>query len=229
MGQAEKIPRYRLTGHIRMVESESFIKEVSEEVKRDRLFKALNKFKWLLFALIVSLVGAVGGYEYYKFDKKSRAQKDGEFLISAIERLKENGQTVTEKIDNKFVSVLIKLNEAKYFEEKGDMKSASAAYNHIISKYGENKFFNHYSKFQLYLMDPAKSLGDVEKIKILDELSAPDSPLKLLALEQKLYLYVKIDDLDNIRLQVDLILSDQAITPEQVTRIKDVESVYELN
>ena len=212
-----------------MVESESFIKEVSEEVKRDRLFKALNKFKWLLFALIVFLVGAVGGYEYYKFDKKSRAQKNGEFLIASIERLKENGQTVTEKIDNKFTSVLIKLNEAKYFEEKGDMKSASAAYNHIISKYGENKFFNHYSKFQLYLMDPAKSLGDVEKIKILDELSAPDSPLKLLALEQKLYLYVKINDLDNIRLQVDLILSDQAITPEQVTRIKDVESVYELN
>ena len=212
-----------------MVESESFIKEVSEEVKRDRLFKALNKFKWLLFALIVSLVGAVGGYEYYKFDKKSRAQENGEFLISAIERLKENGQTVTGKIDNKFASVMIKLNEAKYFEEKGDIKSASAAYNDIISKYGENKFFNHYSKLQLYLMDPAKSLGDVEKIKILDELSAPDSPLKLLALEQKLYLYVKINDLDNIRLQVDLILSDQAITPEQVTRIKDVESVYELN
>ena len=212
-----------------MVESESFIKEVSEEVKRDRLFKALNKFKWPLFALIVLLVGAVGGYEYYKFDKKSRAQKNGEFLISAIESLKENGQTVTEKIDNKFTSVLIKLNEAKYFEEKGDMKSASAAYNHIISKYGENKFFNHYSKFQLYLMDPAKSLSDVKKIKILDELSAPDGPLKLLALEQKLYLYVKINDLENIKLQVDLILSDQGITPEQVTRIKDVESVYELN
>ena len=39
-----------------MVESESFIKEVSEEVKRDRLFKALNKFKWALFALIITFV-----------------------------------------------------------------------------------------------------------------------------------------------------------------------------
>ena len=28
-----------------MVESESFIKEVSEEVKRDKLFKILNKFR----------------------------------------------------------------------------------------------------------------------------------------------------------------------------------------
>ncbi len=212
-----------------MVESESFIKEVSEEVKRDRLFKLLNKFKWYLLALIILLIGSVGGYEYYKFDKKYRAQKNGEFLVSAMKNLKDHGQTVTKKTDNKFISVLIKLNEAKYFEEKGDIKSASAAYNHVIINHGQNKFFNHYSKFQLYLMDPAESLDDVEKTKVLDELSAPDSPLKLLALEQKLYLYAKINDLENIKAQVNLILSDPAITPEQIGRIKDVESVFELN
>ena len=212
-----------------MVESESFIKEVSEEVRRDRLFKLLNRFKWPLFALVMLSVGAVGSYEYYKFDKKSRAQKNGEFLMSAIENLNDNGQIVTEEIDNKFVAVLIKLNEAKYFEKEGDIKSATATYNDIISKYGDNKFFNHYSKFQLYLMDPAESLRDTDKITVLDELSAPDGPLKLLALEQKLYLYVKINDLENIKLQVNLILSDQAITPEQLSRIKDVESIYELN
>mgnify|MGYP001417425262 CR=1 FL=1 len=212
-----------------MVESESFIKEVSEEVRRDRLFKLLNKFKWPLFALLILSVGAVGSYEYYKFDKKSRAQRNGEFLLSAIENLNDNGQIVTEEIDNKFVAVLIKLNEAKYFEKEGDIKSATATYNEIISKYGDNKFFNHYSKFQLYLMDPAESLRDKAKITVLDELSAPDGPLKLLALEQKLYLYVKINDLENIKLQVNLILSDQAITPEQVSRIKDVKSTYELN
>ena len=78
-------------------------------------------------------------------------------------------------------------------------------------------------------MDPAESLSDVKKIKILDQLSAPGAPLKLLALEQKLYVYVKINDLENIKLQVKLILSDQAITPEQVGRIKDVENVYQLN
>jgi len=212
-----------------MVESESFIKEVSEEVRRDRLFKLLNRFKWPLFALVMLSVGAVGSYEYYKFDKKSRAQRNGEFLMSAIENLNDNGQIVTEEIDNKFVAVLIKLNEAKYFEKEGDIKSATATYNDIISKYGDNKFFNHYSKFQLYLIDPAESLRDTEKITVLDELSAPDGPLKLLALEQKLYLYVKINDLENIKLQVNLILSDQAITPEQVGRIKDVKSIYELN
>ena len=77
-------------------------------------------------------------------------------------------------------------------------------------------------------MDPAKSLGDKKKIEVLDELSAPDGPLKLLALEQKLNVYVMINDLENIKLQVKLILSDQSITPEQVSRIKEIESIYGL-
>ena len=55
-------------------------------------------------------------------------------------------------------------------------------------------------------MDPAESLNDKKKIDILDELSGPDGPLKLLALEQKLYLYVKVSDLDNIKAHVKLIL-----------------------
>tara|TARA_B100001121_G_scaffold183230_1_gene159894 strand:- start:1481 stop:2119 length:639 start_codon:yes stop_codon:yes gene_type:complete len=211
-----------------MVESESFIKEVSEEVKRDILFKTLKKFKWTIIVLITLLVGAVCGYEYYKFDKNVKAQEIGEFFVSAIENLKNNGQTVTEEVNNKFISVLIKLHEAKYFEEKGDIKSATAAYNHIINKYGDHKFFNHYSKFQLYLMNPAKSMGDTKKIELLDELSAPDGPLKLLALEQKLYVFVKINDLENIKLQMKLILSDQSIPPEQVRRIKEIESIYGL-
>ena len=41
-------------------------------------------------------------------------------------------------------------------------------------------------------MDPAESLSDKKKIDVLDELSGPDGPMKLLALEQKLYLYMKI-------------------------------------
>ena len=78
-------------------------------------------------------------------------------------------------------------------------------------------------------MDPAENLRDKKKIDILDELSCPDDPLKLLALEQKLYLYVKISDLDNIMSHVKLILSDPSIMPEQVSRIKEIEKIYELN
>ena len=40
---------------------------------------------------------------------------------------------------------------------------------------------------------------------------------------------MKINDLDNIKSHVKLILSDQSIMPEQVSRIKEIEKIYELN
>ena len=40
---------------------------------------------------------------------------------------------------------------------------------------------------------------------------------------------MKISDLDNIMSHVKLILSDPSIMPEQVSRIKEIEKIYELN
>ena len=212
-----------------MVESESFIKEVSEEVKRDKLFKVLKKFRWHLITLILVLVGGVGGYEYHIYSKKLRAEKNGDFLVSSLNALKNNGNNLKGQGANKLLDILIKLSEAKFFEEKGDIRIANEIYAQIIEQNKEEKFFNHYAKLQIYLLDPAEDLGDTEKIKMLDELSAPDAPLKLLALEEKLYLYIKSDDLPNIRNQIKLILSDITITPQQRNRIKEVESIYEQN
>jgi hypothetical protein len=182
-----------------------------------------------LASVILILIGGVGGYEYYIFDKKLRSERNGEFLVDAIESLKTNGQTFSGEFENNFVSMIINLNEAKYFEEKGDTRSAIDRYGRIITQYGDDKFISDYAKFQLYLINPAESLIDTQRVKVLDELSAPGSPLKLLALEQKLYIYVKMNDLKNIKLQTNLILSDPAITPEQVNRIKEIENLYGQN
>ena len=140
-----------------MVESESFIKEVSEEVKRDKLFKTLNRFKWPLFASIILLVGTVGGYEYYKFDKKRTAQENGEFLVAAIENLNNGGETVSSEIENKFIAILIKLHEAKYFEEKGDIESTKAAYNNLIDKHGTIGFSANTQNFSSIIGPRRKS------------------------------------------------------------------------
>ena len=71
-----------------MVESESFIKEVSEEVKRDILFKTLKKFKWPIIALIILLVELLVDMNIISLIRRYKAQEIGEFFVSAIENLK---------------------------------------------------------------------------------------------------------------------------------------------
>ena len=38
-------------------ESESFIEEVSDEVRRDKLFKLFKKYGWVLALVVIAIVG----------------------------------------------------------------------------------------------------------------------------------------------------------------------------
>ncbi|MDC3068016.1 hypothetical protein OA005_01980 [Paracoccaceae bacterium] len=212
-----------------MVETESFIKEVSEEVKKERLFKFIKKYRWVIGLTLVIIIGSVAGLEYYKFNRKIIAEKNGEFLYKMVAGLKEGNLGDQIELSSDFTSILFKLSEAKFFEQNGEIQKARETYKYIISNFGDEKFFNHYSKYQLYLMRPARDLEDKDSVKFLDELSAPDAPLKLLAMEQKLYIFMKINDKKKIKSQIDLILSEPSITPEQLDRIREVEEIYEIN
>ena len=80
-----------------------------------------------------------------------------------------------------------------------------------------------------YLLAPAESLNDKEKIKTLDQLSTPDSPFQLLALEQKVLLFLKVNDIEKAKYHIKLMSENPSITPQQLERIKEVKELYEFN
>ena len=86
--------------------------------------------------------------------------------------------------------------------------------------------YKKYSKLMLYLLSPAESLSDNDKIKTLDQLSAPDSPFQILALEQKLLLFLKLNDLEKAKSYISLIVKNPSVTSEQLERIKEVKELY---
>ena len=69
-----------------------------------------------------------------------------------------------------------------FLVKKGDKDSAKRLYEEVIESPGSGSFFKQYSMLMIYLLSPAESLENKNKIKILDQLSAPDSPFHVLAL-----------------------------------------------
>lgn len=47
-----------------MSDTDSFIDEVSEEIRREKLFKTFRKYGWIGVALVVIVVGGTGYREY---------------------------------------------------------------------------------------------------------------------------------------------------------------------
>jgi hypothetical protein len=68
-----------------MANTDSFINEVNEEVRRDRLFSFFRKWAWLAILIVALVVGGAAYFEYQRAQATASAQEFGDSLISALE------------------------------------------------------------------------------------------------------------------------------------------------
>ncbi len=212
-----------------MVETENFINEVSEEVRKDKLFKTLKRYRLVLFGLILTIILGVSGYEYYKYERKIKSEANGKLLFQYLESLRDNDTKVLDIPQDSLVESITKLHKANFLVNEGDIISAKKLYEEVKASPGSGSFFKKYSMLMLYLLSPAESLSEKNKVKILDQLSAPDSPLQILALEQKVLLFLKVNDTEKAKYHINLITENPRVTSEQLERIKEVKELYEFD
>ncbi len=67
-----------------MSQSDSFINEVSDELRRDRLYHALRRYGWIAVLAVVLLVAAAAWNEWRKAQAEARAQAFGDAVIAAL-------------------------------------------------------------------------------------------------------------------------------------------------
>ena len=68
-----------------MSETDSFIEEVSEEVRKDRLFALMRKFGWIPVLVVVLVVSGTAYREYRISTDTVAAQQTGEAILAALE------------------------------------------------------------------------------------------------------------------------------------------------
>jgi hypothetical protein len=64
---------------------ESFINEVTEEVRRDRLFAAFRKYGWIGALLVLGVVGGTAWREWSSVQTDQRAQAFGDGVLAALD------------------------------------------------------------------------------------------------------------------------------------------------
>lgn len=68
-----------------MSNPESFIDEVTEEVRRDRLFAIFRRYGWIGIMLVVMIVGGAAYTEWQKASRNADAQQFGDALLGALD------------------------------------------------------------------------------------------------------------------------------------------------
>ena len=67
-----------------MSDTDSFIEEVTEEVRRDKLFATFRRYGWIGAVCVVLLVGGAAWNEYRKAADRDAAQALGDAMLSAL-------------------------------------------------------------------------------------------------------------------------------------------------
>ena len=70
--------------------NDSFIKEVSEEVRRDKFFIYLKKYAWIGILLVLIIVFAVSFNEWNKNKEKINNQLNGDELSLVLDNFSKN-------------------------------------------------------------------------------------------------------------------------------------------
>lgn len=69
-----------------MSNPDSFIEEVTEEVRRDRLYQAFRKYGWIGILAVLAVVGGSAWNEWSKSRAEARAQAFGDALSDALDQ-----------------------------------------------------------------------------------------------------------------------------------------------
>ena len=67
-----------------MSDTDSFIEEVTEEVRRDRLFRLMRRYGWIAILAILLLVGGAAWNEWRKAQAREEAQAFGDSMLAAL-------------------------------------------------------------------------------------------------------------------------------------------------
>ena len=67
-----------------MSDTDSFIDEVNDEVRRDRFYLLLKRYGWVAILAVVLLVGGAAWNEYQKAQNRARAEALGDAMFAAL-------------------------------------------------------------------------------------------------------------------------------------------------
>ncbi len=169
-----------------MSETDSFIEEVTEEVRRDRLYAYYKKYGWIVGLAIVLIVGGAGYLEWSKSQASAAAEARGDAIAAAL--LKETPEKQVAALqslstDAGAAAVLLQFQEATILINNGQKDAALAALNKIVKTDGISPIYRDLAGFKALVLR-GKDMDGAKRMAQLQGLAKPGNALRPLALEQ---------------------------------------------
>ena len=194
-------------------DSDSFISEVSEEVRKDALFGYIRRYGWIAVLLVVGVVGGAGYNEWSKAREQAAAEATGNALLAAMNEtdMAVQADMLTEvPVDGADAAVVALLTAAAQ-QEAGKATAAIETLTTLASNTEVPKIYRDVAMFKSTLID-AEGVDLAARRQTLQSMASPGMPLRLLALEQLALLDIEAGDTEAAIATLRTILEDAEVT-----------------
>lgn len=171
-----------------MSETDSFISEVSEEVRRDRMFALWRKYGPIVIGVVIAIILAAGAKTYFDSQEKAAARDAGGALIAASDG-DLSAQAVAlaalaEDTDHEGGRMVAELRAAGALAANGEAAAAAEVYDRIAAAASSDPLLQDFATYRSLTlrgatMDPA-AFADA-----LSPIANGNGAFRLLAMEAR--------------------------------------------
>jgi hypothetical protein len=165
--------------------SDSFINEVTEEVRRDRLYATFRRWGWIGVVLVLALVGGAAWNEWQKAQARAAAEARGDALLAALEASDPAAQAAAIEAlrsDGPAEPVLALLAAAQAAAGEGEAAAAEKL-RALAADPAMPQLYRDLATLKAMALGAGEVPPD-ERITALEPLSAAGGAFRSLALEQ---------------------------------------------
>lgn len=195
-----------------MSNPESFIEEVTEEVRRDQLFATFRKYGWIAGLLVVTIVGGAAYTEWQKSSRETAAKAFGDTLLAALDKdTPEARRSALAEAEVATNGVADKLAIQKLLlasDPAGDKAASLAALDAIAANADISQPYRDLATLRRVILAGA-DMDVSSRRAALDPLAIPGHPFRTLALEQLAYIDVEAGDVDAAVARLRALTQDQ--------------------
>lgn len=200
-----------------MSDTDSFIREVTEEVERDRMNRQLKKWGPLVGVALLLLVGAAAAWQWKQDQDRAAQEAVGMLLLSADpEAAASEAGTLPEG-----AALLSRFRLAEAHVQREGFAEAIALYEDIAATQAVSAAYTDLAALRALRLRALSDPSD-DVIAGLDPLALPGKPYRLLAMELRAVLLLNSGQSDSAHAEMNAILDDPERTGNLQARVEQL-------